>query len=263
MRLAFLSLALMACTVVNAAQLIVFGDSWGTEGAASLQAVLGDQHGITIDNVAVSGSTAAEWAQQPNFLRDTVAQNPDAKWVWITLGGNDAKNELPFGVTIPTVVEQCINNTQIILDPLFAAYPNIQVIQFGYDILTFSKGFLCPIFGEAIFPACQLNTTCINTQFTHLQTDYVEGMSKIYPNNHHSVDLRGTMQAAEGIPGASIGHPNLAYYSPDDLMQDNCIHPNDKGFVYIFNALWDLYFSKAIAAEKATAPAHHHHHKKH
>jgi len=231
--------ALWATT--EAAQLVVFGDSWGTEGAASLNQVFGKQHNITIDNVAVGGTTAAEWAARPNYLRDIVARNPDARWVWLTIGGNDAQFELPMGVPIERVLQELINRTSTFLTPLFKANPNIRVVQFGYDILTFSKGLICPIMGGFVLPACKLNTTCINTQFIRLQHEYVENMDKLFPR-HNSVDLLGTLQTAGHIPGASIGHPNLDHYSPDNLMQDNCIHPNDQGFVYIFNALWDLYF---------------------
>lgn len=58
----------------------------GCAGAKSLRQVFGAK-GITIDNVAKSGSTAEQWARQPNSLRDAVRKNPDAKWVWLTIGG--------------------------------------------------------------------------------------------------------------------------------------------------------------------------------
>jgi lysophospholipase L1-like esterase len=234
-----------ALVAAQAAQLVVFGDSWGTEGAKSLNQVFGQQHGITIDNVAVGGTTAKDWADRPTYLRDVVARNSDAKWVWLTIGGNDAKNELPFGVTIDKLIQELINRTSTFLDPLFKANPSIKVVQFGYDILTFSKGLICPAMGKVILPKCNMNTTCINTNFIRLQNDYVTAMDKLFPR-HNTVNLLGTLQAAGKIPGASIGHPNLAYYSPDKLMQDNCIHPNDQGFVYIFNALWDLYFKGQV-----------------
>jgi len=236
-----LLLALVACA--NAAKLVVFGDSWGTEGARSLNKVLVQQHGITVDNVAVGGTTTKTWAGRPTFLRDTVAKNPDAKWVWLTIGGNDAKDELPKGIPIDQLVHECINRTKIFLDPLFAAYPNIRVLQFGYDILTFSKGIICPALGEIVLPKCKLNATCINSNFLQLQFGYVEALNKLYPN-HDSVNILGTMQAAGHVAGASVGHPNLAHYSPDQYMQSNCIHPNDAGFEIIFNQLWSMYFSK-------------------
>lgn len=234
---------LLACTLplTLAAPLVVFGDSWGTYGEASLKKVFTDKYGIEFANYAVGGSTAAEWALVPNTLRDKVRLNPDAKWVWLTIGGNDGAQGLAAGKSIQEVVKEVTAHTHTFLNPLFNDSKTIDVVQFGYDILTFNKGLTCPIFGEAVFTHCHGNITCVNTDFINLQYAYVEPLDQVYPQ-HHSVNLLGTLQAAGGIPGASIGHPNMAYYSPNDLMLDNCIHPNDKGFVDIFEAFYNLYF---------------------
>lgn len=69
-------------------------------------------------------------------------------------------------------------------------------------------------------------------------------MSTAYPQ-HTAVNLLGTMQAGSGsVPGAAIGKPNLAYWTPGDLIQSSCIHANDKGYDMVFAALWDAYFAK-------------------
>jgi len=228
----------------HAAHLVVFGDSWGTEGAKSLRQVFGAK-GITIDNVAKSGSTAEQWARTPNAVRDAVRKNPDAKWVWLTVGGNDAKNELSIGVPVEKLIQEMINRTRIILKPLFDDNPTIRVVQFGYDVLTFSKGLLCPAFGALVFPKCKGNITCVNTEFLLMQYAYVEKMRAAGPfPRHDSVNLLGTLQVAGKVPGAQITKPNLAYYSPDQYMQANCIHANDEGYVIIFQEFWNRYFSK-------------------
>lgn len=49
-----------------------------------------DSHGLTVDNVAVSGTTAEDWAIDKNALKEVIDRNPDAKYVWLTVGGNDA-----------------------------------------------------------------------------------------------------------------------------------------------------------------------------
>jgi len=162
--------------------------------------------------------------------------------VWLTVGGNDAKNELPLGKTIPQLVEEVTENTKTFLDPLFQDNPTIRVVQFGYDILTFSKGLLCPIFGTLVFHHCNGNITCVNTDFLHLHSDYVEGLDRTY-DRHDSINILGTLQQIGGVPGASTGHPNLSYYSPDDLMLDNCIHPTPEGFSDVFEVFWNLYFA--------------------
>jgi len=235
-----LCVALSLFSHVRAAQIIAFGDSWATYGRTPLANEMA-KHNVTVDNVGVSGTTTNDWAAKPNYLRDTVRENPDARFVWLTIGGNDAKNELPTGKTIPEIVEEVTERTKIFLDPLFEDNPTIRVIQFGYDVATFSKGILCPLFGSIVFAHCKGNVTCVNTDFLHLQYDYVEPLDNYYPR-HDSVNLLGTLQQYGGIPDASVGHPNLAYYSPDDLMLDNCIHPNAEGFEVIFAEFWDIYF---------------------
>jgi len=89
--LSALLLLLFSFQQAQSAEVIVFGDSWGELGATPFAKEMA-KHGVTVSNVAVSGSTAADWADQPNYLRDVVRTNPDAKYVWLTIGGNDAKN---------------------------------------------------------------------------------------------------------------------------------------------------------------------------
>jgi lysophospholipase L1-like esterase len=42
----------------------------------------------------------------------------DAKWVWLTIGGNDAKNELPLGVPVEILTQELVNRTKTFLDPM-------------------------------------------------------------------------------------------------------------------------------------------------
>lgn len=63
--------------------------------------------------------------------------------------------------------------------------------------------------------------------------------------NHTAVNLIGSLQAAGGVEGASVGHPVLSQPSPASLLQGNCIHANDKGFTAIFENLYALYFAHA------------------
>lgn len=137
---------------------------------------------------------------------------------------------------------QMINRTRTFLKPLFDDNPNIRVVQFGlfavavvvfqlcslhfrsYDILTFSKGLLCPAFGALVFPKCKGNITCVNTEFLlmqvlpacllsqfnflvcclfssvlmifiHSQYSYVDKMRALGPfPRHDSVNLLGTLR---------------------------------------------------------------------
>ena len=210
------------------------------------------KHGLTVDNHAVGGTTAAEWALDKTALKKAVDKNPDAKYVWLSIGGNDALGAMPSGEPISTIISKAIKNTYTFVDVLFEAHPSIKVVQFGYDILNWkSNGIQCEIMGGSIFgPYCThavKNTTCDNTVFERLQNEYVDVVSQHYQSqgkNHTAVDLVGTLQAAGGVKGASTGHPVLSQPSPASLLEGNCIHANAKGFTAIFEALWDVYFSR-------------------
>ena len=114
-----------------------------------------------------------------------------------------------------------------------------------------SNGIECELYGDAIWGHycghAIRNTTCDNVQFERLQNEYVAVVAKHYRDQGRSytdVDLIGTLQAAGDVKGASTGHPVLDKPSPADLLMSNCIHANQVGFMYIFEALYDLYFAK-------------------
>ena len=87
---------------------------------------------ILVDNQAIGGTTARFWATIPNSLSNAVDENPDCKWVWLSIGGNDGIYGLALGRPIEEVVEEAVNNTRKFLDPLFKNHPNVRVVQFGY-----------------------------------------------------------------------------------------------------------------------------------
>ena len=64
--------------------------------------------------------------------------------------------------------------------------------------------------------------------------------------SYTALDLLGTLQSYGNVSNASLGNPNLDDWSPKELMMENCIHPNEKGFPQIMNNLWNLYFSKQV-----------------
>ena len=97
----------------NAAEVVVFGDSWGTEGKKAFQDMF-DKRGVkvSINNVAVGGTTAAGWAKQPDALKQ--AMDKDTKHVWVTIGGNDAQADLPGcgAKCIPKCINETLANTK-------------------------------------------------------------------------------------------------------------------------------------------------------
>ena len=261
MKAFFCALLALFVTQAYAKDIVVFGDSWGAYGAGPFATVMG-KHGLTVDNVAIGGTTAAGWAADPQALKKAVDKNPDAKYVWLSIGGNDALHTMPSGEPIASIMAKAAQNTYTFMDVLFEAHPHIKVVQFGYDILNWkSNGVECEIYGDTIWGHyCNHpidNTTCDNTQFERLQNEYVEVVAKHYRGlgrDYTAVNMVGTLQAAGGVPGASTGHPVLSQPSPANLLMSNCIHANQVGFTYIFEELYKLYFAQFAEAPKA-APA--------
>jgi len=230
---------------------VIFGDSWGTEGAYAFNQ-MASKHNLTVDNHAVAGSTAQQWALVPNKLTDWVKGNADAKYVWITIGGNDAAEMLQEGENVTYISQKVSGWIQKFVDPLFAALPKIKVVAFGYDIL-FWDYFECILPANQIFHRCGKHgegnfTACANDLFYNIQWLW-ESLSKQYEAKGFSLtapDLRGTFQVAGKVPGAAVGAPNINYFSPNQYTDPTkfCLHATDEGFSYTFSNLWDLYFSK-------------------
>lgn len=249
---------LMTFSLVQSADIVVFGDSWGTVGASSFKK-MATKHGLTVSNHAVTGSTAEGWAQKSKRqdLTNWVKQNTDAKYVWITIGGNDAANGMERGVAIDTILKNFLANEKLFFDPLVKAVPNIKVVQFGYDVL-FWDYFECTATATSIFGShCGKHgsknfTECANALMVRVQTT-IEQFASNYPQMT-TVNMMGSLQAAGGDPGASIGHPSMHYFSPNKYTGPTkfCLHANDAGFDIIFDNLWDAYFSKHEAERLAS-----------
>ena len=256
-----LPLTLLLAPLTFGADIIIFGDSWASEGAAPFAAMLKAKgSNLTSYGVGVSGTTAAHWAENPNSMKDAVAAHGgDAvKYVWLTICGNDAKDTLPLCFEgkekcIAKVVAKCTEDAATFVKPALAAYPNLRVVQFGYDILGFGKNVVCEALAVALIPGCAGNTTCFNIEFTKLQANYVDkfasALGPVLGARFDAVNVLGTLQASEHVGAARIGDPDLAKFSPNDLMQSNCIHPTvEKGFGIVFDALYDIYFKNRTAA---------------
>lgn len=245
-----LLLGLTLLVFVHSADIVVFGDSWGTEGASSFRN-MAKSHGLSVSNHAVAGSTAAQWARpnKVNDLKNWVQQNKDAKYVWITIGGNDAANGMQAGTPIDKILADFLSNEGKFLKPLLTAVPDIKIVQFGYDIL-FWDYFECTLEATSIFGKfCGKHgsknfTVCANTLFLKVQAT-IETLSSHYPQLT-APNLLGSLQKAGGISGADIAKPNLNYFSPNEYTGPTklCLHCTDKGYDIIFKNLWDIYFSK-------------------
>jgi len=243
-------LGLMMMVLVESADIVVFGDSWGTVGASSFNK-MAKSHGLSVSNHAVGGSTAAQWAQPSRVMALTnwVKENKDAKYVWITIGGNDAADGMEAGQPISKILNDFVKHERAFFEPLIKAVPTIKVVQFGYDIL-FWDYFECTAQATAIFGRhCGKHgsanfTECANALMYQVQ-DTVEAFASNY-TQLTAPNLMGSLQKAGGISAADIGKPNIHYFSPNKYTGPTkfCLHANNEGYDIIFKNLWDIYFSK-------------------
>ena len=118
---------LIALSSFNCAEIVVFGDSWGTYGEEVFAEVMGN-YGLSVDNVAISGTTAADWAKDKYDMANAVRKNADCKYVWLTIGGNDAIPNMIADVPFNETTSDLLADTKVFLDVLFDEFPNIKLV---------------------------------------------------------------------------------------------------------------------------------------
>jgi len=234
----------------SAAPVVVFGDSWGSQSATELGAALAAAGlNLTVDNRAIAGTTADQWANiSPNALADAVTANPDAQWVWLSVGGNDVVDLHTAGMGGMATAR---NDTNIrrILDNLYARHPYIRVVMFGYDYTYFVQpngGQDCPTQANMWFGPGTTQAQ-INSIFFNQVGQVMAGIDPVYDFATY-VPLWGTMQQAGGQ------QPNAAQPSPVQYMAD-CIHPNSQGYRNLHDTLVARYWNTPRPTADLVPPA--------
>jgi hypothetical protein len=86
-----------------------------------------------------------------------------------------------------------------------------------------------------------------NERFLGFETHVLQPLAQKYPSFQYThTPLWGTLQAHGGSVGEPIPppYPNVAFPSPEALMNDGCIHASKAGWSILMSALWDSYFAK-------------------
>jgi len=260
--------SLAAPVSVNSTQgrILIMGDSWGTISPATehFQAALKEHNcplgGFT--NIAVGGTTAKQWAGMLK-MAEVKKQAKDHDFVWVTLMGNDALEDMPGCASAGKTAVECgdemmtnaLQRMGTILDGIHQANPDAKVVGFGYD--TMFGGLGCSFITKSIFPQCWNNkseanpTRCFNTELIRMQEAW-EKLASTRPWVT-AINLLGTTQVAGGDSKAAIGKPNLDKMGPRQYWPDylQCIHPStsggDKsGAMIIMKEFYNQYWSKAL-----------------
>ena len=223
---------------------IVFGDSWAAGSPPALQQALRAQgfHDVFVDAQGVGGTTAAYWAtEEPDALHEAVTANPDARWVWLSITGNDVFHHHANGRAAQSAADNEAN-LRTMFDDLFAVHPDIKVVMFGYDFVNFEQSIDCILTAFQIF-GTDVTTRKVNEIFLAEVGAVQERVAADYPQVTYIPDVWGTLQAAGEVPNA----PNLDLPSPKRYFAD-CIHPTAEGYRKIHDVLVDAYWGDPSSA---------------
>lgn len=268
---------------------LTVGDSWGDTGPT--YKIIGDafdKRSVPVDNKnrAVGGTTACGWADMTKskktgtkFAKGQAVVNaieeefgstgPD--FLWYTLGGNDmadnnehhaclekAKSDSDAQKCVKTCSDIAKKCTKSLLDPVFAKFPNTKVLQINYDVPCESA--LCESLIVNSFMGgkyCNGDKHCQNSLGVYWSSVYVEQLQKEYADKPYTgLNIFGTVQQANGISGASPGHPVLEKDAGDCKVAHNilCIHPahGTPMATAIGEQFWIQFFSKYVTTGNST-----------
>jgi len=129
----------MTAVPLQAARILVIGDSWGVAAGPSLQQVLIDNGSTdTVASIAVGGETAEnintpEWLQQ---ITTALEENPDAEFVHLSLGGNDFLGNWTAFISQAEeeqLIVDILEDITAIVDHILEQRPDIRVYWSSYD----------------------------------------------------------------------------------------------------------------------------------
>ena len=249
----FLFVGFQFTPVVEAAPtrtLYLIGDSWTQQPAADglFQQQLASRNlseTVTIQDFAISGSTAAEWAaNQDNRLGNIteIIKNDslDGPVVYLTLGGNDLINAF-FNGPNPAAYDAIGNNVRTVISELKATRDDVQIVIGGYDITNPAAPSGNPIFtcNDALQQLFGTTDPAVANPYIIQLFDTLTNVA----NEFEGVYTVNTYGSLQGTPGM----PNLSQWSPLELIED-CIHPNNAGYALHLNTVFDNRLESLLAA---------------
>lgn len=141
-RLAMVLIAISVTLIaapIQAAQILVVGDSWGVAAGLTLpQALINNGSPETVASIAVGGQKASDLNTPEGLQSITTAleANPDAVLVHLSIGGNDFLGSWNFLFTSSQeeqLIADILNDITAIVDHLLAQRPEIRIYWSSYD----------------------------------------------------------------------------------------------------------------------------------
>lgn len=254
---------------------LVFGDSQGDTGPtwrALDDSLKANKISATVINKSVGGTLACGWAQDPDAIvkaaNDAFGGAPD--FVWYTAGGNDLAGDEKYHTCLDAArsldaAKACVDGgvsrlmpcTTTLLQHLWTAFPSAKVGQYNYmdtcmdgDCQSASAEFL----GGSYCTSGRFKgapSECMLTLLAYWQTIMVDALQATYPKPQYTgMNVLGAVQAASGVPGASVGHLNVTGGGAKCEWMTYCVHPTygTPTADAIGKAFWDQWVGPIVGA---------------
>jgi lysophospholipase L1-like esterase len=242
-----------------AAQIVVFGDSWGVPAAPALQAVI-IAHGLpdTVYNAAVAGETASNLSSVAGrqHITDGLGSNPDADLVHLSIGGNDFLGQWTSNLAPAeeaALFQAITNDVETIVDHILAVRPGVRILWSSYD-------YPRPL---PMGTPTEVNAASAAAAVLSLALANAKGPGLTY------VDFSGLMQVTFGFDGTQPtpydppfpippGDPSLpdpTLPSPEAAFAD-AIHLTSEGYAILAEAQYDAFYGPILELGAAVPLIH-------
>ncbi|MEL7483757.1 MAG: GC-type dockerin domain-anchored protein [Planctomycetota bacterium] len=228
----------------QSADIVVFGDSWANRLSAPLQqAIDGDGVvGVSVLNAAFEGERADGLSSNDPaiglpYISATLAANPDAEFVHLSIGGNDMFDGLLFinvDFIVNGILDRIVDDTETIVQHILSERPDIEIYHSGYDFL------VLPIFDPARVNEILLRLDTRLTNLAAATPGYTyQGYYGWAQVNFGFPDL--------GLPPGDPSLPNADLTSPPFTFVDE-IHYTPAVYVPFAQTLYDNFYASRLDA---------------
>ncbi len=184
-------LMLVLANPVRAAEIVVFGDSWGVPAAPALQTVLTNHgHSETVAGAAAGGETASNLSSATGLLHITnsLVANPDVELVHLSIGGNDflgTWNSTFTPAQEAALFQAITDDVETIVDHILTTAPGVLIFWSSYDYPR---------------PLALGTPTQVNAASANFQT-YAQALDTAKGSVLTAIDFSGLMQVSYGFDG--------------------------------------------------------------
>ncbi|MEO1584795.1 MAG: GC-type dockerin domain-anchored protein [Planctomycetota bacterium] len=236
--------ALPLAAAAQGADIVVFGDSWSNRLSAPLQQTIIDEGnaGTVLLNAAFEGERADGLSSNdPNiglpYITATLAANPNAELIHLSIGGNDLFDGVLFigiDAIVNSIISDVVNDTETIVNHILSERPDAQIYHSGYDYL--------------VLPL--LSPARVNEVLLRLDARLID-LATTIPNYTYE-GYYGWAQVNFGLPqlGLPPGDPALPnddFQSPGFTFVDE-IHYTPAVYEFFADDLYENFYRERLAA---------------